>query len=186
MTTGEIIEKTKTYFCYGIEEPDIAIRIEEARKMPSGSFAVDFGTGQARTAITMAMANPGLIVYTFDIGRADMTNEALAERVHHRCVEQNVTNLKYYLGDAKIIVKDWDKPLHLLNIDAEGDYERTLIEVEEWYPHVVSGGTIFMQSYNLTGKYPAIKEIVDKYLEDHLNQYRFGELYHNTKVIYKL
>ena len=185
MTNQEIIDRTKEYFCFGIEEQDLIVRIDAARLLSPGSTVVDFGIGQARTSITMAMANPDIEIYAFDSGRIDMTNDQLMDRTLKRCQDQGVNNVHFSIGDAKLLFQDWKYPLGILSIDAEGSHEATKIEVEGWFPHVISGGTIFMQSYNLVYKYPDIKLIVDEYLVSH-EEYKLDVLAHNTQVIKKL
>jgi len=179
---SKIIEKTKDYFCFGIEEEDLKPRIKFASLLKPDEIIVDFGTGQGRTALTMAMANSKIKVFTFDCGRQDMNNEELSSLISKRIVEQKVENVVFQLTDARTV--KWDKEIAGLSIDAESQYEETKIEIEKWFPFVKKGGQIFIQSYNLDDWHKGVKKAVDEYLKEHL-EYKLGKLYHNTQVIHK-
>jgi hypothetical protein len=187
MGTEEIIEKTKDYFCYGIEEEDLAVRIDYARTLKKGDIVIDFGTGEGRYAVTMAMANPDIWVFTFDKGRSDQTDVDLAIRTHTRLKEQNVHNVIYNLGDSQDAYPRWSNKIAGLSIDSDGSYGVTKAEIERWFPFLVSGDSkIFIQSYNLINKYPGISRAVDEYCREH-SEYAYEKgMYGNTKVIMKL
>jgi len=180
---SKIIERTKSYFCFGIEEEDFIPRIEFARLLKPDEIVVDFGTGQGRTALVMAITNPKIKVFTFDCGRQDISNEELTNLISKRIVEQEVKNIEFKLADAKKV--EWNKEIAGLSIDAESSYEDTKIEIEKWFPLVKKGGQIFIQSYNLDDHHSGIKKAVDEYLKEHTEEYKLGKLYHNTQVIYK-
>jgi hypothetical protein len=183
-TTQEIIEATKEYFCYGLDYPDLAIRIDTARRLPAESVVVDFGTGQGRYAITMAMANPYIQVFTFDCGRRDMTNTELINRTINRINEQGVGGRVFFtLADSREALPDFEWPVSILSIDSDGGYEVSKGEIARWFPLVKRGGSIFIQSYGYGGiytsgeKYPGLRMAVDEYLIEHPEYHLVEKVY---------
>lgn len=182
-----IFLQTKEYRCYGLEAQDIGVRVDFAYTLKQGDIVVDFGIGQVRTAIAMAMANPRIYVFVFDIGRDDIKDENLLIRTANRCKEQEIHNLIFQLGDSRTIYPKWKRRIKGLSIDSHGGYNVTKAEITRWFPFVDKGGKIFMQSYNLNDQvHSGIKNAVNEYIELHKDEYKLGDLFHNTQVVDKL
>ena len=180
---SQIYEKTKEYFCYGLEFNDIAIRAAFALKMQPGEIAVDFGLGQGRSTLAVAMANPYIYAFVFDIGRHDIEDVDLAIQSATRMMAQNTPNVIFQFGDSRTIFPKWDKPVKLLSVDSHGGYDHTMQEITRWFPFVVGGGRIFIQSYNIYDNvHKDIQPAIDAYIKDK-PRYKLEGLYQNTLAI---
>ena len=181
-TIDEAIEQTQDFFCYGEEREDLEVRMRFVQTLPEGSVAMEFGIGEGRYPIVIGMVNPKIHIVTFDIGRRDISDDDLITRTLDRAQGCGVTDITCLIANSVTSWIPWMK-LNYLGIDSDGSYEITKKEIEKFFPRVLPGGRIFMQSYNLTNKYPGIKQAVDEYLLQN-KRYALGEQYHNTREIY--
>src|SRR3990167_5041190 len=118
MTTEELDRKVSSIICN--YNHDV---VEQFNKfvpdIPEGEM-VDFGTGQAKSAIMLALLNPSLYITTFTNGDELGGSESLEDYknvIQSRLVEFGVdSRINFDIGDRKTY--SWDREIVALNIDS--------------------------------------------------------------------
>ena len=147
MTTEELDRKVSSIICN--YNHDV---VEQFNKfvpdIPEGEM-VDFGTGQAKSAIMLALLNPSLYITTFTNGDELGGSESLEDYknvIQSRLVEFGVdSRINFDIGDSRTY--SWDREIVALNIDSGHSYELTRDEIKRWVPFVKEGGLIFLDDY---------------------------------------
>ena len=186
-TVEEIIKETDNFIA-AIQSGDIEIFYKYANLLLPNEIIIDFGTGQAKTAIAFGLSNPQIIVYTFEIGL--MKNHRIPDDEHVLVVNRRlrghgVDNVIFVLGDSLEVYPDWKKEIGILNIDSAHSYEQTKQEILRWAPFVKRGGYLLFHDYILTDKVPGVKQAVDE-LMGNPNEYKYLEQKGLTSVWQKL
>lgn len=130
--------------------------------LPAGEM-VDFGTGQAKSAVIIAKLNPKLKITTFtngdELGSAT-TLEQYKKMIQDRLEEFGVADrVAFDIGDSRVY--PWNKELVAVNIDSGHGYELTRDEIERWVPFVKKNGLIFLDDYLV--ERCGVKQAVDEY-----------------------
>ena len=184
--TKTILAKTEEYYASKEEHADLRPRIEYSRHLKPGSTILDFGTGNGRVAFIMAMANPAVGVFTFDKGRKEIDNPDYLERTWERARKLGVKNIHCSIQEASMI--GVTGKVDGINMDIEGEYELIKPAVDNCFPFVKRGGTIFVMNYALDDDFHCgIKKAVDEFLKEH-KEYQLKEVVRDarTGVILKI
>jgi 2-polyprenyl-3-methyl-5-hydroxy-6-metoxy-1,4-benzoquinol methylase len=183
LTNEEILDLTKDLFCYGVEDVDLKLRMDFVRSLRFGAVILDFGTGYGRMAYVMAMANPEIKVVTFDHGRKEIDIKEYPGKIMERAGKLGITNVDFSLNEAADL--DLIGGVSGLNMDIEGKYGLLKAVVENCFPFVNPGGSIFVQSYYREDtNHVGIKQAIDEYVKKH-QEYILGNQHKNTLIIHK-
>jgi len=172
--TNVILAKTEEYYASKEEHADLIPRIEFARLLKPNSLVLDFGTGNGRVAFIMAMANPHIQLVTFDHGRRDIDKDDYIKRTIERAEKLDIKNISCSIVEAAAF--QMGVKVDGLNMDIEGLYEQIKPTVDNCFPFVKPGGTIFVMNYSLNDSlHWDIKKAVDDFLEIH-QDYKLKEI----------
>lgn len=136
---------------------------------------VELGTYIGQSA--KAMADAGARVISIDNMEGnphDITSVQYALGGRKSIDEVRKENLGEYLGrsvhlivgDSAEVGKTWQKPIDMLYVDADHDYEPTLENIKAWIAHVRAGGIIAGHDYDeqFPGTIKAVNEMFPKEL----------------------
>lgn len=173
LTYDEINEKTQDIVSFDMKPDDTLAYLKYIRPLAPGSKVVDFGTGEAKNAIRMALANPDAEVWTWDWGTGNPDGHAPTyfRRIHNLLRKKKVDNIYFSTALSSEAWPTWDWLIDVLNIDASHDYEETLKDIKRWEPFVKDGGYIFVHDYNYPGsapyKFDGLRQAIAETLTDY-------------------
>jgi hypothetical protein len=187
MTVDEINKVTEDIVSFDMRPEDTEVYKKYIAPLPQGSIVVDFGTGEAKNAIRMALCNPGAEIWTWDWGKGnpDSVSHVYFKRLIDLIHRKDVKNIYFTTSLSDQAWADWNWPISVLNIDCSHDGEQTRKDIERWLPCVVDKGYIFIHDYNYPGsepyKFPELRSVV----QELLGKYKFLEYLGGTQVIQK-
>lgn len=127
---------------------------------------VEIGVFKGRTLCYMAQgakAGRGATVYGIDPwqslpgnGKHKTTIEK-AQEVVDRCAPTNTILIEGFSTD---VAEWWDKPVGMMYIDGNHNYEPVLADIHAWSKHVKTGAYIIFDDYENT--HPGVMRAVDK------------------------
>jgi len=187
MNIEEINKITEDIVSFDMKPEDTEVYIKYITPLKPGSRVVDFGTGEAKNAIRMALSNPDAEIWTWDWGKANPdTPVTYFKRITELLRRKKIDNVYFITSLSDEAWLDWEWPISVLNIDCSHDYELTLKDIKRWEPFVVDNGYIFIHDYNYPGgepyRFPGLRQAVDELL----GKYRFIEYTGGTQVIQKI
>lgn len=161
MTTEELLRQFETIICnYNYDVFDQFNKFIPS--LPEGEM-IDFGTGQAKSALAIAMLNPKLKITTFTLGDElgpDKTIEDYKNTIQSRIEQYGYKDqITFGVGDSREF--PWERELVALNIDSGHGYELTKDEIKRWVPFVKKDGLIFLDDYLVTRC--GVRQAVDEY-----------------------
>lgn len=129
---------------------DIKILLELAR---GRQRVVELGTATAWTAITLALADHGRRVFSYD------PVERPEPQRYLRLVAPNVRRRIELVIAPGAAGPDGDDPVDLLYIDSSHERDGTIEEVRAWQPHLRPGALVVFDDYT-NPDFPGVKEAV--------------------------
>lgn len=167
MTLEEIIKRTD-HIPSSVYEPEQALWLKYLSDLPGNPLIVDFGTGWAKSAVSLALACPQAKVVTFDIGETYVLHgnvgslEEYEAKVADNIRRAEVTNIRHTVAHSldQFLIST---PIDVLNIDSDHTYETTKEEITKWLPLVKPGGLVMFHDYrhpNAPGVSEAIEELI--------------------------
>lgn len=140
-----------------------------ATRLGREPIVVELGTYIGQSA--KAMADAGATVFSID-NREGNLHDPIAvhyalrgrEDIERACKENlgelNGRKVHLLLGDAIEGARTWSKPIDLLYVDADHDYEPTKAHIRAWMGHVREGGIIAGHDYDKD--FPGVVKAVDE------------------------
>lgn len=148
-----------------------------AAQVDADHAIVEVGSFKGKSACYMASgatAGNGAHVYAIDLwmiggqrgkngGRVKQpydkaeTYRGFQEQIRSLGFGNAITPIMKHSLDA---AADWDKPIGLMFIDAEHNYDACLADIDAWSPHIVPGGWIALHDYS--GSFPGVIQAADE------------------------
>ena len=150
MNTEEINEHLRVIACH-VSEDDIALICKYAQTAKDGDVLVDIGTAYGKSCGAMALTNPSVTVYSLDIEESPLR------------LKEIPNNLKFIRANSQEY--QWqDGEIAMMNIDGGHQYEEVRGDLENWLPHVKTGGYIVLHDY-LMPEF-GVRKAVDEFVKE--------------------
>ena len=187
-TVAEINQETEYITSFDMRPEDTEVYMKYISPLFQGSIVIDFGTGQAKNVIRMALCAPQVQIWTWDWGQGgESIPHTYFREITRRLKKHHVENVYFTIAESNSAWPTWDLPIDILNIDAAHDYETTLNDLIRWGHFVKSGGYIFIHDYEYKGhdgyKFEGMRKAVQEYC---VTGFEFIEYLGGTQVIKKL
>ena len=183
----EINKETDYIVSFDMRPEDTEVYMKYIAPLPKDSIVVDFGTGQAKNVIRMALCAPQVQIWTWDWGRGGESEPvSYFKMISDRLRKHRVDNVYFTINNSNEAWTTWDKPIDILNIDAAHDYEITWNDLIRWGNFVKYDGYIFIHDYEYKGhdgyKFEGMRKAVQEYC---VKGFEFIEYIGGTQVIKK-
>lgn len=165
--------------------------MELASLVPESQAIVEIGSYKGKSTCYLASGSEGAMVYAIDLWdlgnntatryRKPATYQTFKEQVSNMGLMQKITITK---GNSIDVAKTWNKPIGLLFIDGNHQYEFVKADYESWHKFVVPGGYIAFHDYK-NPDYPTVVgvgEFIDEVIKLS-DLWHFIGLYHSLYVI---
>jgi predicted O-methyltransferase YrrM len=130
---------------------DMAVLLELARDRQN---VVELGTGTGWTALSLALADPGRSVVTYD--PIDRPERELYSRLAGARARRQVNFVHAPGADGP---RDDDVAIELLYIDSDHERQATIRELEAWRPVLRTGAIVVFDDYD-NSNYPGVRDAV--------------------------
>lgn len=163
---------------------------ELASLVPTGQAIVEIGSYMGKSTCYLASGSKGVKVYAVDLWelgnyRARYKNPkaflAFKKQVADMGLTKKIVAVK---GNSVKVAATWDKPIGLLFIDANHQFEYVKADYEVWYKFVVPGGRIAFHDYK-NPDYPTVVGVgyfIDQVIKSS-SLWEFDGLYHSLYVV---
>lgn len=162
MTAEQLIQACN-HIPSSVHEPEQEMWWRRLHDYPGSPVIVDFGTGHGKSASSLALACPQGTVFTFDPGlpyiNGGCNEEQYEQETRDFIAKSGATNVVFSRESS--LVKEWDTPIDVLNIDSDHTYETTLDEINRWLPFVKPGGLVFFHDYDHP-RCPGVRQAIDE------------------------
>jgi len=187
-TIEEINQETDYIVSFDMRPEDTEVYMKYIAPLPEGSIVVDFGTGQAKNVIRMALCAPQVQIWTWDWARGNPETFPIPyfKIITDRLRKHKVDNVYFSINKSDEAWQDWDQEIDILNIDASHDYHSTLKDLERWEPFVKKGGFIFIHDFEYDKpnfKFTGMRQAVFEYCN---KDCQFLEYIGGTQVLCKI
>lgn len=151
---------------------------------------VEIGSYKGKSTCYLASGSKGAMVYAVDlwdlgngrgIYRKPQTFKAFKDQVSSMGLTQKITVIK---GHSLDVAKTWDRPIGLLFIDGNHQYESVKADFEVWHKFIVPGGYVAFHDYK-NPDYPSVigvGEFIDDVIKT-LDSWSSVGLYHSLYII---
>ena len=158
-SVDEINKLTDDIISFDMRPEDTEVYMNYLSPLPEGSIVVDFGTGQAKNVIRMALCAPQIEIWTWDWGRGGESEPvSYFKMITDRLNKFQVYNVYFTINDSCLAWTSWNKSIDVLNIDAAHDHDITYRDLFRWEPFVKHGGYIFIHDYEYKISDPTNKD----------------------------
>lgn len=169
MKIDEIIERC-SQSPSSVYEPEQRMWYRLIKDLPGKPVIVDFGTGWAKSACSLALSCPQGTVYTFDNGlphiNKNRTKKQYIKEVKGYIAKSGAENVDFIFGSSLEV--PWDKEIDVLNIDSDHTYEHAKAELNRWIPFVKTGGHVFLHDWEHP-RCPGVRQAFDELVPSKFN-----------------
>lgn len=163
---------------------------ELASIIPKEQTIVEIGSYMGKSTCYLASGSNGAMVYAIDLWdlgnykeryKKPETFRAFTKQIADMGLTQKITVIK---GNSIEVAGAWNKPIGLLFIDANHEFEFVKADYEAWHKFVVPGGYIAFHDYK-NPDYPSVVG-VGRFIDDVIKYsflWDFEGLYHSLYVM---
>lgn len=155
MTVEEIIKHLTGVPGWLNKEGDVPLLHKYASALLPGQTYLEVGTGFGYSAGVVALsANEGVRIVTIDDGRSyyrrGMTKEKYERKVRILLGVKGVADrVEFICEDANEVA--WEKPVQIIFIDGDHDYENVLADYKKWSQFIFRNGYLMFHDYRRGG-----------------------------------
>lgn len=148
---------------------------ELSQRLGREPLVVELGTYIGQSA--KAMAEAGARVVTIDNLQGSQHDSTLVQYAINgteidRARNENIgkfggSQISCIIGDSVEVGQQWNKPIDMIYVDANHDYEPTRNDIQAWLPHVREGGIIAGHDYD--AQFPGVIRAVTELFPEGVN-----------------
>jgi tRNA A58 N-methylase Trm61 len=167
------LQFTKKIPSYILDE-DIALYFNYASSLSDGAIVVDTGTGLGKSAVSLAMSNSKIHVYTYEylkypIERGWTDSEtSYKEQIKDLFNQADATNYTLFIEDILAENNSVPSEINLFHLDGETETEVEILN--KHVSKVINGGYVLVRNY-------------DRILKNHSDELMEIALLNNLKMI---
>ncbi len=154
---------------------------DTARSLPRGASILEIGgfKGRSTTCLAYGCVNTDKQVFTIDkfkgvyadvADREDLKKVFDVDFFHHWQDNLKRNGLQDYaipyIGDSRVIGREWTTPIHMLFIDGSHLFEDVMDDFSIFYPHVVPNGIVAL--HDVTPNWPGPYEAWHQHVKNEL------------------
>jgi len=166
---------------------DLEFLLKLVNQLPNQSTILEIGTAQCGTTIPMALIKPTSVIISIDAYKQHRHVDFKAFHTNLRRINKlNLENIILLYGYSKDFVNDINRPLDLLWVDGDHQYNSVKLDITLWgQDKLKKGGIICGHDYDHAsgGVQKAVNELVHPPIFTHFELSPNGHIWYATKLL---